>query len=206
MRRTIFHSIICFFAPLVIALSIDCAGKIGCGNDCGGGGPHGAIRNPNVCTVEQLKKAAISLTLQVQSYVITDNLEALYSIVSRDTPILQNVAIGHPSNARCCQYQSPLWQFYSYYIADGAIFDYINPIPMGAVWSQTEGAVKIYSLENVYLPQYWSAEGRVYQIVYYWRPQYQCGVPVNITTCNLQLDYIDERFLQCDFGEPLCQP
>ena len=169
---------------------------------CGDNGPQGPIRNTNVCTLNQLEKAAINLTLQVQSYIIPYDPDSLFSMVSALTPVYQNYAYSIPN--LCCQSQLTMFQYYDISYANGMFFNYFNSVPMGAVWNQMAGEIKVYAVEVMYPLISPFNPVRTHQIVYTWKPQYQCGVAVNRTTCNLKLDRIELRDYQCSFAEAPC--
>lgn len=190
-----------FSALLATAQTVTFDEKAEAGCGCRARGPRGPFRNPNVCTEAQLKHAAIALTRQMQSYVNPYDRNALFDLVSPITPVFENGVHNIPEPT-CCQQEMTLAQYYDSIYQNGLIVDFFNPIPMGAV--SVGGTVEIYSMEVMYNPTYWYVPIRDYQIVYHWKPQYQCGVPVNTTTCNLVLDRIETRFTQCSFGEAVC--
>lgn len=184
-------------------LAVQANDKIEAGCGCGIG-PQGPLRNPNVCTPDQLKKAAIELTLKMQSYITPYDENALFALVSDQTPVYVNALSTYPTSY-CCQFQETLFQYYQYAYNAGSVFSYFNPVPMGAVWNQMEGMVKVYSMETMYMGFLPYNMYHAYQVVYYWKPAYQCGTPVN-STCNLVLDRLEFRDIQCSWNEPICVP
>ena len=171
--------------------------------NCDGYGvaPRTPVRNPYVCTPEQLRKAAIAMTLQFQSYVTPWNPTALFNFVPPSTPVFasfNNTSLNPP---RCCQNHLDLYHHFTS-VAGIAYFIYTNQVPMTAVISEVEGVVKVYAGETVMA--YVNDEPLVSdQVIFVWKPMYQCHT-IPDCNCNLELVRLETRTVNCQFNEPMC--
>ena len=165
-----------------------------------GSGPRTPLRNPYVCTPDQLRKAAIAMTLQLQSYISPLNPTALTRFVPGYTPVIANsMNIIH---GQCCQSETTI---YNYYTSFSHLLYYVfaNQVPMSAVISEVEGTVKVYAGETQFLRLVPSQPKFVNQVMFVWKPVYQCN-KVPDCNCNLELVRMESRSVDCPFDAPHC--
>lgn len=185
------------FSALIVSAQIDKVENVveGCG--CGAG-IVAPLRNPYVCTPDQLKRAAIALSDQLMSYMEPYNPSALFNFVPPSTPVYTNLL--NPDR-ECCQTQTDLYQYMSFLVEERLQIFFTPQIPAGAVVSDFDCTVKVYVAEAVAPEMFLTFQSN--QMVFIWKPL--CvGQVIPDCNCNLQLERIELRGYSCQFGEARC--
>lgn len=159
-------------------------------------------RNPYVCTPDQLRKAAIAMTNQIESYMSPINMNALFNFVPPYTNLTENVYVFHTGGNYCCQQYEDLYTFIAFLSHANAEIVFINQIPMSAVISEVECTVRVFATMMIYSQETLQIVGSG-QIAFVWKPVYP-GHVVPDCTCNLELLRIEARNPLCNFNEAPC--
>lgn len=161
-----------------------------------------SVRNPYICTPEQLRKAAITITNQIESYMSPLNTNVLYKFVLPSTVLLNNLVRSQIGGIQCCEKPGTLWGYLAWVEEQNGAITFINQTPTSAVISEVEGVVRVLATIVIYNEStYQSIETS--QIAFVWKPMYQEGVIADCS-CNLELLRIELRSPFCNFNEPHC--